>query len=144
MSTEANKAIVRTFLDLWKRKDLIGMSSFWAPNMVHYARTGTYGPNDVMQLISGFIEAFPDLEFEIEEMIAEGEYVTTRLRATATHKHDFMGIIATGRSINCSAMGMVRIQNGKIIEHWSVMDEIHLLQQIGLIPESFLSMMAST
>jgi C-1 hydroxylase len=144
MSAESNKEIVRTFLALWKKRDLAGMSKFWSPNMVHYARTGTYGSNEVFQLIGGFTEAFPDLEFEVEEMIAEGDFVSTRMRATATHQHDFMGITATGKSINCSAFGMVRIENGKIVEHWSVMDEIYLFQQLGLIPDSVLSMMAST
>lgn len=141
---EANKALVRSFLKFWRERDFMSMSKYWSPQMVHHARDRNYGTNEVFQLIAGFTEAFPDLEFEVEEILADGDLVSTRLKATATHKRDFMGIAATGKQITCSAMGMVRIVDGKIVEHWSVMDEIHLMQQLGLVPEEFLSVMASS
>ena len=144
MSTESNKAIVQSFLGYWARRDLAGMAQLWAPDMVHYARNGTYGPDEVFQLIGGFSAAFPDLDFEMEAMLADGDLVSTRMVARATHMYDFMGIVATGRKISCTVMGMVRIRNGKIVEHWSVMDELHLLQQLGLVPEEYLSVMASS
>lgn len=144
MLAEANKAIVREFLALWQRRDFEGMARFWSPKMVHYARTGTYGPEEVFQLMSGFTAAFPDLEFEIEAILADGDLVSTRMTARGTHVYDFMGIVANGKRITASVMGMVRIDDGKIVEHWSIMDELHLLQQLGLVPDQYLSVMAPT
>jgi steroid delta-isomerase-like uncharacterized protein len=141
---EQNRALVREFLDRWKKRDFAGMSQLWSPDMVHHARSGDYGPDDVFQLMAGFTAAFPDLEFEIESILADGDLVCTRMTARATHMHDYLGVAATGKTVTCSLMGMVRIANGKIVEHWSVMDELFMLQQLGLVPEDFLSIMAST
>jgi C-1 hydroxylase len=144
MSAEENKSLIRNFLASWNQRDMEAMARNWSPSMVHYARTGTYGPAEVYSLMAGFMEAFPDLEFQIDSMVAEGDVVATRMTARATHKQEFMGIPATGRQITCSVMGMVRIVEGKIVEHWNVMDELYLMQQLGLVPENFLSAMASS
>ena len=145
MSAETNKALVHQFLALWNRRDLAGMTRFWNPEMVHYTRTGeVYRPDQVLSLMMGFMQAFPDLEFTIDNIVAEGDYVTTRMTARATHTGDFMGVAATGRTISCSVMGLVHIVDGKIVEHWNIMDELYLLQQLGLIPDAYLTAMASS
>ena len=144
MSIEANKKLIRDFLASWNQRDMAAMARHWSPNMIHHTRTATYGPAEVYALMAGFMEAFPDLEFQIDNMLAEGELVSTRMTARATHKKEFMGIPATGRQITCSVMGLVRIVDGKIVEHWNIMDELFLMQQLGLVPEDYLSAMASS
>jgi C-1 hydroxylase len=89
------------------------------------------------------MKAFPDLNFRIDNLVAERDLVSTRMTARATHQAEFMGVPASGKEITCSVMGLIRISNGKIIEHWNVMDELHLLQQIGLIPDEYLAALAS-
>lgn len=144
MSAEANKQMIREFLTAWNRRDMLAMSRFWSPDMVHHTRTGTYGPAEVYSLMTGFMEAFPDLEFQIDNIVAEGDLVATHMTARATQKREFMGIPAAGRRISCSVMGLVRIVDGKIVEHWNIMDELYLMQQLGLVPENYLSAMASS
>jgi steroid delta-isomerase-like uncharacterized protein len=144
MSAEANRALVYEFLELWNRRDMQRMAQHWAPNMVHHTRTGTYGPSEVFSLMAGFMDAFPDLEFTIDNLVAEGDLVATRMTARATHRKEFMGIPATGRQVCCSVMGLVRIASGRIVEHWNIMDELYLMQQLGLVPEDYLSAMASS
>jgi steroid delta-isomerase-like uncharacterized protein len=141
---ECNKALVRGFLESWNSGDLKSMERLWAPDMVHHTRTGKYGRAQVFSLIAGFMEAFPDIKFSIDSIIAEGDLVTTRMTARATHRQSFMGVPATGREIKCTAMGTVRIANGRIVEHWSVMDELYMLQQLGLVPVSYIDAMASS
>lgn len=144
MTAEANKALIHQFLSSWNSGDVQGMARHWAPNMVHHTRFGTYGPAQVFSLIGGFMQAFPDLRFEIEDMVAEGNFVATRMTARATHRSDFMGVRASGKQVSCSVMGLVRLENGKIVEHWNIMDELFLLQQIGLVPDGHLNAMASS
>jgi C-1 hydroxylase len=144
MSAESNKAFVHQFLAAWNQSDMQRMTQLWAPNMLHHTRSGTYGPKEVFSLIAGFMQAFPDLEFHIDSMVAEGDFVATRMTASATHQQEFMGIPATGRQVSCSVMGLVRIVDGHIVEHWNVMDELFLLQQIGLVPDDYLTAMASS
>jgi len=144
VSAEANKTLVCEFLLAWNRGDFESMARYWAPNMVHHTRTGTYGPAEVYSLISGFVAAFPDLHFTIENMVAEGDFVATRMTAQAMHMQPFMGLPATGRRIKCSVMGLVRIEAGHIVEHWNIMDELHLMQQLGLVSDAYLEALASS
>ena len=144
-TTEAfNKSLVMGFLEAWNRGDIEGMSRSWAPDMVHHTRTGTYGPTQVFSLIAGFMQAFPDLSFTIDNIVAEGDLVATRMTARATQRQPFMGVQPSGREIKCSVMGLVRIAGGKIVEHWNIMDELYLLQQIGLVPDNYIEAMASS
>jgi C-1 hydroxylase len=144
MSAESNKAIVREFLTNWNQRDLQSMAQRWAPDMVHHTRTGSYGPTEVLNLVASFMHAFPDLEFTIDNLVADGDFVATKMTARATHRQEFMSIPATGRQVTCSVMGLVRIVDGRIVEHWNVMDELYLLQQLGLVPDDYLTAMASS
>jgi C-1 hydroxylase len=142
MSPGENKALFRCFVKAWNSGDLQAMAQYWSPQLVHYSRTGAHGPDQVYTLISGFMRAFPDLTFQIEHIVAESDLVSARMTAQATHQHEFMGVPASGRPVRVTVMGLVRIADGKIVEHWNVMDELHLVQQLGLIPEGYLDAIA--
>jgi C-1 hydroxylase len=83
------------------------------------------------------MSAFPDLRFEVEDLVADGDLVAARMRARATHCGEFMGLPPTGRQVSVLVMGQVRVAEGRIVEHWNVMDEVHLLQQLGLLSSTF-------
>jgi C-1 hydroxylase len=137
MSAEENKALFRGFVEAWNRGDVAAMWRFWAPDMVHHDRVRDYGPSEVYALMSSFMSTFPDLRFQIEELIAEGDMVAARMTARATQQGEFMGRSADGRPIAVAVMGQVRVVNGRIVEHWNVMDEVHLMQQLGLVSGTF-------
>src|SRR5947209_14513378 len=73
VSTEDNKALVRRYIETWNRGDLKGMAEFWAPDMVHHTRTGSHGFEAVVTIVSDFMKAFPDLQFEIDDLVADGD-----------------------------------------------------------------------
>jgi predicted ester cyclase len=75
--------------------------------------------------------AFPDLQIEIEDLIAEGDKVVGRVTARGTHQGAFMGIAPTGKPVSFNAIDVVRIAGGKIVERWSQADNLALLQQLG-------------
>jgi predicted ester cyclase len=82
-----------------------------------------------------FRRAFPDSYFNVEDMIAEGEKVVTRKTFHGTHEGELMGIPPTGRRVSMGLIDIVRIADGRVMEHWSVGDNLGMMQQLGIIPQ---------
>lgn len=139
MSSTTNKALVRSFIESWNRGDLQSMTQFWSPDMVHYSRGESMSTEAVEQAMAGIMQAFPDMKLEIEDMLAEGNRVASLLKLSATHSGEYMGVSPTGRHVSCSFMGIVEVADGKVVAHWGVADGLHLLQQLGLIPDDYLA-----
>jgi predicted ester cyclase len=81
-----------------------------------------------------FLTAFPDLHFKVEDMIAEGNKVVTRITISATHQGPFMGILPTGKHMTITSIDIKRIAGGKFVEHWVNYDQLGLLQQLDVVP----------
>jgi predicted ester cyclase len=86
-------------------------------------------------LVTMFRAAFPDLHSTVDLLIAEGDIVVGRHATTGTHRGEFMGIPATNKQVSISEIHIVRIANGKAVEHWGNQDDMGMMQQLGLIPE---------
>jgi predicted ester cyclase len=80
--------------------------------------------------------AFPGYELRIEQMIAEDDLVSVIGRASGTHKGPFMGMPPTGKSWDVPLHITYRVKDGKIIEHWLVLDTAAFMQQLGMIPSN--------
>lgn len=81
-----------------------------------------------------FFSAFPDLHANIDMLVAEGDVVVGRMTTTGTHRGEFMGIAATGKQVSFTETHIVRIANGKAVEHWGNSDDLAMMQQIGVVP----------
>ena len=92
------------------------------------------GREGLKAFISAFHAAFPDGQLSIDQMIAEGDTVATRLTFRGTHTGDFLGIPATGKQVVVPALDMARYAHGKLVEHWGGPDQMSLMQQLGVIP----------
>ena len=80
--------------------------------------------------------AFPDLRMDAQDVLPSGDKVVARARATGTHQGEFMGIPATGKSINVQLVDIIRFgDDGLAHEHWGVFDSMTLMQQLGVVPE---------
>jgi predicted ester cyclase len=86
----------------------------------------------LQQHIAGAEAAFPHYELIADDLIAEGDKAVVRFSLRATHQGEFMGIPATGRSINVPGIIIYRIADGKIVEHWMQIDSAALMQQLGV------------
>ena len=138
MSTEENKAMFRrTYEELLNRGDLSVADELVAPDFInHEAPPGwDRGPESMRGLANMLRTAFPDLNFEIEDLVAEGETVAGRLTMSGTHEGPLMGMPPTGRSVRQDHMHFVRFRDGKAVEHWGVRDELGMMQQLGAIRE---------
>ena len=139
MSTEANKAIARRFLEeAFGQGNLTVLDEIISPNHVDGgpgALPGIpSGPEGTKMLITAYRNAFPDIHFTIDEQVAEGNTVVTRWTGQGTHNGELAGMPATGMPATVVGAGVDRIENGKIVESWGLFDQFGMLQQLGVIP----------
>ena len=87
---------------------------------------------NIKQTISEEFSAFPDLHYTIDDMVAEGDKVATRVTMTGTHKGEFMGIPPTNKKITIRAIFIHRFAGGKIVEEHVEYSALDLMQQLGL------------
>ncbi len=77
---------------------------------------------------------FPDLNVTVERMISQDDLVVAHQKLSGTHLGEFMGIPASGKTFSIEAIDIVRMQDGRVIEHWGVLDSAAMAAQIGLTP----------
>jgi steroid delta-isomerase-like uncharacterized protein len=131
------KALVRRlFEEVWNQGNLAAIDELFAPSYVRYdpAAPEAKGLAGFKQLVVRLRTAFPDLHFTLEEVIAEGDKVMSRALLRGTHRGDYLGIAPTGKPVAVMGMVVVRIAQGKFQEGWLMMDNLGLLQQLGVVP----------
>ena len=137
MSTEQNKAIVRRFFEAFEANDQAALKDVLATDLVAYSH-GAPGPQNRevhLQGISMWNAAFNETHFTIEEQIAEGAEVATRVTLRSVHSGgDFQGLPPTGKQIAISGITIERIKDGKIVERRVSSDFLGMMQQLGLVP----------
>jgi len=136
MSAHENKALARrVFEEVWNKGNLAVADEVWANNFVgHAAPDEIKGPEGVRQFFSVFRSAFPDLQFTIEDQIAEGDKVVTRWTLRGTHEGEFQGIAPTGKQMAMTGITVQRIAGGRIVEGWTNRDALGMLVQLGVVP----------
>lgn len=85
-------------------------------------------------MVRAMREAFPDLHVDVEDQIVAGDKVVERWSCTATHEGEFMGIPATHRHVEVHGMDISRLRDGRLVEHWTQVDMVSLLEQLGAMP----------
>jgi steroid delta-isomerase-like uncharacterized protein len=132
-----NKALVRRLLEqgMNERKAEV-FNECVAPNFVNHDLPGpTPGPEGFLQSFAMFEAGFPDLQVHLDEVLAaEGDRVITRSHWTGTHQGEFMGVPASGSSVDVSFIDIWRIEDGQLAESWVRMDLLSLMQQVGAVP----------
>jgi predicted ester cyclase len=137
MSTEENKAASRRFYEVViNQKQLAVVDEVAGDNYLsHDFPPGLPPGREGLKIfISVFHAAFPDGHLTIDQMIAEGDTVATRLTFHGTHTGEFQGIAPTGKRVTIPALDMARFESGKLVEHWGGPNQMSLLQQLGVIP----------
>jgi steroid delta-isomerase-like uncharacterized protein len=134
--TERNKAVVRRFIEeVQNKKNMDVFDELNAPDFVNLSAPPGM-PTDReggKMFLGGFLSAFPDSRVMIDDMIAEGDRVATKKTFTGTHTGDFGDIPATGNRVTIQYVDILRLRDGKIIEHWLSMDQLSFRQQLGAL-----------
>jgi steroid delta-isomerase-like uncharacterized protein len=129
-----NAATLRRFLEESDKRNLDAWREICTPDyQLHFA--GDPKPMSLEEHIQAnrsMPEAFPDFRHTIEDIVAQGDKAVFRATLHGTHQGTFMGIPATGKAFQYTAMGLARFKDGKIAEMWMVADFLGLLQQLGM------------
>jgi steroid delta-isomerase-like uncharacterized protein len=94
------------------------------------------GPEAIKAEVGEYRKAFPDLRFDVEELIVSGDRVVTKWTATGTHRGPILGVPPTGKTFVIHGMSIDRLTNGKITEHSGQWDTLKFFQNLGLVGTS--------
>jgi steroid delta-isomerase-like uncharacterized protein len=111
------------------------MPGLHVPDFVYHNASRTiHGLEPFKQYLSMLLTAFPDLHVTIEDMIGEGDKVVVRFTFRGTHQGDLRSIPPTGKQVEVTGIDIICAANGKVVEEWANIDELGLMQQLGVIP----------
>ena len=136
---EQNNAIVQRLFDeimVADKKNMAVFDEVYNTNLIYHG-TGELMNGDLnglKQLVASIANAFPDFQGTLDDLIAEGDKVVYRWTFSGTHKAEFNGIPATGKRVTARALSVNRVAGGKIVEEWENLDELGILQQLGVVP----------
>ena len=133
-----NEAALRRLYELINAGDIDGFDDVIAEDVIEHEELPGLAPTreGIKDFFRMYISAFPDLRFEPEDVLISGDKVVARVRATGTHRGEFLGTQPTGKSVDVQLIDIVRFgEDGLAHEHWGVADTLTMLQQLGLVPE---------
>ena len=138
MSVEANKAVIRRWWEVMNQgtgSEII--DEVYAADYVLHDPTQpepVVGTQGVYEFVANIYTAFPDLQMTVDDLAADGDRVVQRLTARGTHQGEFLGVPASGNSVEIWLMVISRMAGGKVAEEWQLVDALTLMQQIGAAP----------
>lgn len=139
MAQHDNLQIARNIFDAWNKHDveryvkLLDEKYVVESDTIPTPLTGREAARPFMQM---YVSAFPDLHFDIDQMLGEGDFVVTRWTATGTQRGELMGIKPTNRRTVTRGCTVGHIKNGKAVHDWIYWDTGHLPRQLGVLPAS--------
>ena len=128
---------IRRLYALINAGDVDGFGRQVADDFVEHEKLPGIPPTKagVVQYFRLLTAAFPDLRMVVEDVIASGDKAVARLRVTGTHRGPFMGLPATGKPVAVNLIDITRFgDDGLAREHWGVVDQLALMQQLGAVP----------
>ena len=128
------KQLVSSLYDRLNRRDTSVLEQSIAVDLVDHTSHGEFRGLDAHRghVLASF-EAFPDLRFDVDEVLAEGDRVVARGRLGGTHRGPFLGAPPTGRAFSIGWIAVYRVEGGKIAERWLQGDDLGMMLQLGLM-----------
>jgi predicted ester cyclase len=130
---DANKQAIRRLYDETNKGNYDFLDELLAPDFVSYGGAGfkdLHGPAEFKELTMTFLTSFPDLWFQVDELIGEGDDVLVSGTLSGTHKGDFYGIPATGNKVSWTGCAIFRFRGSQVIARWQEFDALGLMAQI--------------
>lgn len=138
MSEQNKTNIRRLFEEVWNKGQVAVADELFASTYTHHDSSTPdlgRGPEGEKKRVTLYRNAFPDIRFTVEDMIAEGETVVARWSCRGTHKGELNGIAPTGKQFNITGQSIARFTNDKMFEGYVNWDALALMQQLGVVPE---------
>lgn len=139
MSVEQNKINFRRIPEeIFNQGNLALADELFAADYIEHVPPAPGWPSGVAgfkQFVMTLRAAFPDFHYTVEDdAIAEGDKVVGRITGHGTHQGELMGIPPTGKYATWSEIHIGRFAGGKLVEHWANLDQLGMLQQLGVVP----------
>lgn len=131
MAADNAQLVADAFVQVWRDGDLSAISDDYVDH--DHAPNVPPTKEGLAQLREMTLEGFPDFAVRVERVVAEGDYVAAQVTNSGTQSGTFMGVPPTGKKATWGGMAIFRIQGGKIIERWGVIDRLGLMQQLGVL-----------
>jgi steroid delta-isomerase-like uncharacterized protein len=136
MSPEENKAIVRNYIQaVWNEGDMQTVDDVVVPDFVQHVGMVNQGREGIHRFFAMVRAAFPDIRNTADEVLADGDKVYVRSTITGTHRGTFFGVPPTGKAVNFTAMNIIRLHDGQLVENWGEQDLAGLMRQLGAMPD---------
>ena len=130
------RVIERYFEEAWNRGELDALHELIHPDYCNHS-PGLPGlppgPEGLKPILMGLRRAFPDLHFEIRNLIVTAEQVAVHCTMTGTHLGDLFGAAPTGKQIRVNQMQIEKFRDGLIVEHWRQSDDLGMMRQLGMV-----------
>jgi steroid delta-isomerase-like uncharacterized protein len=134
---DKNRQIVQTYFDeVWNKGNVDVLDELLSTEYINHTPSTPNPPKGAMGLkpiVLAIRKGFPDLHYEIKEMLATKDRVVARVVMTGTQSDTLFGIPPTGKRIEVNQINIEKIESGRIVEHWRVTDELSMMQQLGVV-----------
>lgn len=131
------KAVVRKVFDVVRRGDMAVADDILAQDVVFTTVSGAVlrGRSEFKHFAEAFRNAFPDISFQIEAELCEGDLVSTRYLMKGTFLGTLMGLLPTGNEFSVRGIDTFRVVGGKVVEIYASFDTLGQMQQLGIVPK---------
>lgn len=132
-----NAVIIKAYFDrVWNKGQVNLLDSLLSPDYINHTPSvpnPPNGPAGLKPIVLAIRKAFPDLHYEIKDIIVANNRIVARVVMTGTQTGALFGIPPTGKRIEINQINIEKIENGKIAEHWRVTDELTMMLQLGIV-----------
>jgi predicted ester cyclase len=136
MAADAETVVRKLIEEGFNHGNLEVVDAITSPALVEHQNFGPEhapGAAGVRAVVESLRRAFPDFHLAIEDLAASGDTIWLRMVATGTNDGSFMGHAPTGRPMRSDVFDAIRVENGRMVEHWGVPDRLGVLLQLGLM-----------
>jgi len=136
-SLEQHQHIIQRYYDeVWNRGRLDVLDELLDPAYINHTPSVPNpppGPGGLKPIVAAIRKAFPDLHYEIKDIVANDSMVVARVIMTGTQKDSLFDLPPTGKKITVNQINIEKIRNGRVVEHWRVTDELTMMKQLGFV-----------
>ena len=136
MSEEDIASVRRLFEEAFNGGNLAVIDELVHPEIVDHNPFPNQpsGREGFRSLVTLLRTAFPDLQIKLEDVFSAGDKVCVRERMAGTHQGDFMGLAPTNRRVDVMGIEIMRLEDGRLVEHWAIFEEMLMAMQLGMVP----------
>lgn len=138
-SADHERVIHRYFEEVWNNGQLEVLDEIIAPDYINHSSSmpdQPPGPAGLKPIVAAMRSAFTDLHYTLHDLVITEGKVAVRCTMSGTHTGDFFGIPATGKQVKINQFQIEHIRDGQIVEHWRQSDDLTLMRQLGLLPQT--------